>query len=114
MTRNLEHVDVADEVRLDIGARVLDRIAYAGLRAEVDDAIEFASLERTPNRLVVREVDPFELETPGTAHSQLREAVFLQSRIVTVVDAVDADDVVAASQQPARNTKADEAGSSGN
>ena len=40
MPRDLEQVEVAGEVGLEIGARVLDRIAYARLRAQMDDAVE--------------------------------------------------------------------------
>ena len=36
----LEQVEMADQVGLDIGARILDRIAHARLRAEMDDPVE--------------------------------------------------------------------------
>ena len=36
-SRAFQHVEGTDQVRLDIGARVLQRIAYARLCCEVDD-----------------------------------------------------------------------------
>ena len=41
--RELEHVAVPDEVRLDVGGRVLEAVADAGLRAEMDDAVDARS-----------------------------------------------------------------------
>ena len=36
----LEHVAVADEIGLDVGARVFEAVANAGLGAEVDDPVD--------------------------------------------------------------------------
>ena len=33
MAGQLQHIDVADQVGMDIGARIIDRIAHPGLRA---------------------------------------------------------------------------------
>ena len=54
--RQLENVEVPDQVRLDIGARILDRVANTGLRAEMNDAIELLSVERLPERRMIGEI----------------------------------------------------------
>ena len=72
VARHLEHVEMADQVRLDIGVRILDRIAHARLRAEMDDAVERHSGEgvaripasqrnragETESRHPIRPIDP--------------------------------------------------------
>jgi hypothetical protein len=40
MPAALQHVHEADEVAVDVGMRVLQRIAHAGLRRQVDHAVE--------------------------------------------------------------------------
>ena len=39
MPAGLQHIDEADEVGVDVGVRILERIAHAGLRREMDDAL---------------------------------------------------------------------------
>jgi hypothetical protein len=45
--RELQHIVGADDVRADIAARLVYRIAHAGLRGEVDHRV---GLERRPGR----------------------------------------------------------------
>ena len=42
MAGQLEHVEMADQVGLDVGVRILDRIAHPGLGAEMDDPVELS------------------------------------------------------------------------
>ena len=62
MPRDLQHVEVSGEVRVEIGARVLDRIAHAGLRTQMDNPIKFLVGERGVECLVISEVDLHEGE----------------------------------------------------
>ena len=59
---DFQQVEMADEVRGDIGARIVDRIADAGLRAEMDDAVEGQSGQRGVERRMVGEIDMEEAE----------------------------------------------------
>ena len=52
-----EDVLEADDVGLDVGVRVRDRVADAGLGGEVDDAREAVLGEELVHRRTVREVD---------------------------------------------------------
>ena len=38
--RELEHVGMADQVGLDVGAGIFEAVADAGLRAQMDDAVD--------------------------------------------------------------------------
>ena len=107
--RELEHVAMADEVRLHIGLRVLDAVADAGLRAEMDDAFESIGVGKPLKRFGVREIDAFEAEAVAVLAREIVEPRLLERRIVIIVEIVDADDVVAALQQGARRCRADEA-----
>ena len=44
----LEDVHEADEVAVDVGVRVLERVAHAGLRGEVDDAPQAGRARTAP------------------------------------------------------------------
>ena len=37
--REFEHVEGADEIGIDIGARIFEAVAHAGLRREMDDDV---------------------------------------------------------------------------
>ena len=67
--RQLQHVGVADEVRLDVGCRVLQAVADAGLRSEMDDAVDVDFVGRAPEQVdeFLRDVvDPI-LAAEGTS-----------------------------------------------
>ena len=74
MAGELEHVEMAGEVGRDIGARIVDRIADPGLRAEMDDAVELGAAERRVERLVIREIDLREAECAAVQPSRARRA----------------------------------------
>ena len=57
-----EDVAEADQVALDVGLRVLQRIAHAGLRGEVDDALGPLPREQRLERLGIGDVDLLEAE----------------------------------------------------
>src|SRR3546814_9255455 len=52
----LEHVDEADEIAVDIGVRIGERIAHAGLRREVHDPIDALRLEQCRDTVPVLDV----------------------------------------------------------
>ncbi len=106
-----EQVGEADDVRLHVGVRILQRVAHAGLRGEVDDGVEVAFLEQVFHHHAVGDVVLEEAEVGvGLELLQPRE---LQRRVVVVVEVVDADHFVAALQQDLRDVHADKPGGAG-
>ena len=110
MPAQLQHVDEADQVAVDVGVRILERVAHAGLRGEMDHAAEAVLVEqrferrRDPCRSSSRDLD---------VGAQRGDAIALELRIVVVVEVVQADDVRAARAQFAAGVGADETGGAG-
>src|SRR5258708_37740565 len=74
-------------------------------------APDYALAEEVLHRIGVGDVAVDESE--GPRFLQLREARFLQLRIVVRVEVVDADDLLPAIEQSLRNVESDEAGGAG-
>ena len=110
---DLEQVEMAGEVGADIVARMLDRMAHAGLGAEMDDIVEVGPGQRLVQPLMVGEIDLEEAECAGAELAQLGEPVRFQPGVVISVEIVDADHPVAALEQPPGDVVADEAGDAG-
>ena len=106
-----EHVHEADDVAVDVGVRVLQRIAHAGLRGEVDHAVEATGLEELRHARTVGHVELDEAE--ALVRRQPRQPGLLEADVVVVVEVVEADDLIAARQQAQRGGHADEAGGAG-
>ena len=106
-----EDVQEPDEVALDVGAGIRNRIAHAGLRGEVDHAVERLAGKQLAHGGFVFEAALDEGEARFLA--QQRQARFLERRVVVVVDVVEADDGVAAREQRAGHVESDEAGGAG-
>ena len=96
MPREFEEVHLPDEVRLDIGVRVLERIAHPGLRTEMDDPVEFQRGERGVERMAVGEVELLEGEAIAAQRDQPVQPSPLQRDGIVVVEVVDADHRVTA------------------
>jgi hypothetical protein len=58
----LEDVQEADDVRVDVGVRVDQRVAHAGLRREVDHAIEPLTRKQRRHAIPVGDVATLEPE----------------------------------------------------
>ena len=111
VTAALQHVQRAGQVAVGVGVRVLDRVAHARLRREVHDALERALREQRLHGRAVGEVDP--LEPESLLRLEPREAGLLERGVVVRVEVVEADDLVAARQQPFGDVVADEARGAG-
>ena len=101
------------EVRGDVGARIVERIADAGLRAEMDDPVDLGAGQRLFERLVIREIDLHEAEGSGVQPRSSGQPLLLQPRIVIGIEIVDADHALAALEQRRGDMVADEAGGAG-
>ena len=111
MTAAFEDVREADDVAVDVGKRILQRVAHAGLRREVNHALELLAREQLRHPRPVGEIQLDEAEVRPLP--QLREPRLLQRDVVVVVEVVEPDDFVAALQQELRGVEADEAGRAG-
>jgi hypothetical protein len=107
----LEHVEEADEIRLDIGMRIGQRMPHPGLRRQIHDLRKAMRCEQFRRGLAFGDVHLLEPEAGKRA--ELRDASFLEPRIIIGIEIVDPDHVVAVRQQAAGNMHADESGRTG-
>lgn len=111
----LEDVEEADEVALEVGARVLDGVADARLGGEVHHDVEAVLLEQALDEGGVAQVAAHEGEAAVCVglgqHSQTR---VLDAGVVVAVEVVEAhDNVVRFLEQLLDEEGADEAGGPG-
>ena len=111
----LEHVEEADEVALEVGARVLDGVADARLGGEVHHYIEAVLGEQALDEGGVAQVAAHEGESAVCVglgkHAQ---AGVLDAGVVVAVEVVETDDhVIGLLEQLLDEERADEAGRSG-
>ena len=111
VTAAFQDVDEALEIGIDIGMGMLQRVAHAGLRREMDHHGEATLSEQRLCRRTVGEVELHKAEV-GLALEDI-QARFLQLRIVIVVDDIEANDLPAGRQQPLRDVESDKPGGSG-
>ena len=83
MAASLEHVHKTFDVRIDIGVRILQRIAHAGLCREMDDDAKAVAREQRLRWLAVGEVELDEGEIGLTLQDV--QTRFFQFWIVIVV-----------------------------
>src|SRR5438093_6402687 len=107
----LQDVLEAEDVGVDVGVGVFHRVAHAGLRREMHDALWFVLAEKVLDGIGIADVSMDERE--GARLSKLVEPRFLEPRVVIRIEVVDADDGLAAVEQPLRSVKANEAGRAG-
>ncbi len=107
VTARFEDVDEADEIGFDIRVRILDRVAHAGLRGEIDDALRLEFRERFFDGGAIFE-RRFH-EPKARMRREPRETRFFQLHVVIGVEVVEAEHLIAARQQPFAQVRADEA-----
>ena len=115
MAAAFQDVGKTDDVAVDVGQRIGDRVAHPGLGGQVDDALRPVGGKGGFDVLAVTEVNAqvCVVGVPGMVGvaSQPR---LLDGGVVVIVVVVDADDVVAPLQQTQDESGADESGSAGN
>ena len=102
-----QDVGEALDVGVDIGVRILQRIADAGLRREMHHVGKLLGGKQSGNACAIGEIELEEAEVRVTL--ELLEPRLLQRRIVVGVHAVEADHAAARFKQAARHVRADEA-----
>ena len=111
-----DDVGEAGDVARNVGQRVLEAEADAGLCGEMDDAVEAAIADAGIDCRLVGKIGAHEAVAGALLRRQvveLREPRFLQCRVVIGVDHVEADDIIAALDQPACDVITDEPGIAG-
>src|SRR5690606_38212451 len=116
MPGQVEHVEMADQVALRIGARIVDRMADPGLRAEVDDPVDPMAVECGVERRMVGEIAADVTERTVRGRRGLLgmgDSVELEPDRVIIVEIVYPDHLFAPREQAQGAMHADEAGGAG-
>ncbi len=108
-SRGLKHVHVPNDVRLDVGTRILEAVADPRLGREVNDPV--GPLHRVHHRREVGDVAAHEGEV--LPRRKTCEARLLQTDVVIVVQVVDADHGLAPVEQGEAHMHAYETGRTG-
>jgi hypothetical protein len=103
-----EDVHEADQIAIDVGVGVEQRVAHAGLGSQVNHALETFAGKQRGHRPPVGDV-PLD-EAKIALSRQAGQAGVLEANVVVVVEVVDADDRVTATQEAQRGVHADETG----
>lgn len=112
----LEDVEEANEVALEVGARVLDGVADARLGGKVHHDVEAVLLEQALDEGGVAQVAAHEGEAAVCVGlGQHVQARVLDTGVIVAVEVVEADDhVVRFIEQSLDEKRADKTGGSGN
>lgn len=115
VTAGLEHVEEADEVTLEVGARVLDGVAHACLGGEVHHDVEAVLGEQALDEGGVAQVAAHEGEAAvGVGLGQHAQARVLDAGVVIAIEVVEADNhFIGLLEQLLDEERADEASRSG-
>src|SRR6185437_1643189 len=111
MAAAFEDVPECDEIVAQVGLGALERMAYAGLRRQVDDSVEAPALEQRRAGGGIGEIDL--LESKAGTSGELCDARTLQRDVVVRIEIVDAGDARTRREERARGVHADESGRSG-
>ena len=104
---------MAEQVGLDIGVGVLERVSHAGLGGEMNDMGDLGVFGgKRLDGLPYRDVPM--LEGKGVVLQQPVAARFLQRHVIVVVQVIDTDDPLAAGKQRLGQVITDESGRAGN
>lgn len=104
----LEHIDETDDIAVDIGMGILQRIAYPGLGGKMGHPVEASGGKQLRHARPIGQVQ-FQ-ESEGPVLLQPGQARLLQADIIIVVQIVDADNRVAIGEQAHAQVVADKAG----
>src|SRR5579862_1471090 len=106
-----EDIGEADQVCIDVGIRIDGRMGDAGLRGKMQHVAEVLPGKQRGHRAAVREIALMEMERRAVL--ELGQPRLLQARVVIGVEVVEAMNGPTVGKEPARQMKANEAGSAG-
>ena len=92
LTASLEDVVEAEDVAVDVGIRISDAVANAGLGGEVHDNLGFVLFKDAIDGSLVSNVSFKEVIGIGGDARNDRETVFLQRDIVVIIQVIDVND----------------------
>ncbi len=108
VTAAFEYVEGADDIALDVGVRLLQRVAHPRLRAQMHDALEFPGSEQLRHRLPIRQVGMDEPER--LVRLEPGEAGLLERDVVVIIEIVESDDLIASIEEALCGGRANEPG----
>jgi len=106
-----QNIDEADQIALHVGMRILDRIAYAGLRGQIHHPLRFEIGEGALHRTVVFQRSLHEGKI--RVRRQAIQPCALQVHVVIGIQIVVAEHGFAARQQTLRQRRTNESGGAG-
>ena len=111
MTTAFEDVGEAGKIGVDIGLRLDQRVAHAGLRGQMNHIGKAMLGEQRGDRVPIGDIALD--ETKSVVRGEHRAARVFQTGIVVGVQIVEIDDTVPILEQPPCHVKANKAGGSG-
>src|SRR3990167_1818013 len=109
VARQFENVEMARDVRVDIGRRIFERIAYAGLGAEVNNPIDLLAEQAGRECACVAKVDVQKAVGCSVLCLETRDARALEVERIIGREIVDSNDLFAAIEQGLRDVHTDKA-----
>jgi len=107
-----QNIQEAADIAVDIGTRVLERIADPRLGSQIDDIFELPGLEQILDTRPILKAAPNKGKTIlPFQHSETR---FFEGNVIVVIQVIEPGNLVPLPQQALRKVKADKSGSAGN
>ena len=103
-----ENVSESDQIGIDIGLGIGDRISYPCLRRQMHYGVELLFLKKLRHGFPIDDIELLEFEMAMVLYAL--EARFLQPDIVIVIHIIDATHRIAPLQQPERERGTDKTG----
>lgn len=107
VTAAVENVLEADDVRLHVRVRILDRISNASLSGEMNDAAESMRRKQRLHGAAIGDIEF--LKAKAASRFKARQSCKFEVWVVVVVEVVDANDFITAVEQRRCDVRTDEA-----
>ena len=111
VTAPFQHVEVAHQVGIGVGVRVVQRVAHPGLGGQMNDARKAPLGKECRHAAAVSQIQLLEAEI--AMRGETGQTRLLEAHLVVVVQVVDAGDLMTGGQQPLGHMVSDKAGRAG-
>ncbi|MBV6389860.1 MAG: hypothetical protein JNIBNLAF_01511 [Nitrosomonas europaea] len=108
MTATFENMSKTNDVAVNIGKRVFNRIAHPGLGCQIHHPLRLVSFKTGFDTFTIRQIQA-QMSVTGVI-SKSGKAIFLQFGIIIIIVVIDTDDGVATFKQPQRQCRSNKAG----